>query len=188
MKAKSDETGRSFDLRDLKRESIELQKRGLPFMMASVVLWAMITGIQMTALTTAQKNMGAFFCSVLLMPMAWLFAKFMKADLFAKKDNPINKLGFLCTMNQMLYILIVMWAYSECPDRMIMLYAMIFGAHLLPFGWLYDAREYIVFSVAETVLALVVGLLWGSSAVGILMIASQIVLSVCLWRRNRGRE
>ncbi len=185
MKVQPDAMNRSLCLPELKKENIQSQKRGLPFIMASVVLWALITGIQMTALTTSQKNMGAFCCSVLLMPVACLFAKIMKADLFANKDNPINKLGFLCTMNQLLYILIVMWAFSECPDRMIMLYAMIFGAHLLPFGWLYEAKAYIVLSIAETILALVVGLTFGNAAVGILMVVLGAVLSVRLLVQNK---
>ena len=185
MKVQTDTMNRSLEVTELKMENIKSQKRGLPFIMASVVLWALITGIQMTSFTTSQKNMGAFCCSVLLMPVACLFAKVMKADLFANKDNPINKLGFLCTMNQMLYILIVMWAFSECPDRMIMLYAMIFGAHLLPFGWLYEAKAYIVLSIAETVLALVVGLVFGNAAVGVLMVVLGTVLSVCLLVQNR---
>ena len=88
-------------------------------------------------------------------------------------------------MNQMLYILIVMWAFSECPDRMIMLYAMIFGAHLLPFGWLYEAKAYIVLSIAETILALVVGLTFGNAAVGILMVVLGAVLSVRLLVQNK---
>jgi hypothetical protein len=188
MKVQADVMEKSMDLATLKKENIRSQKRGLPFMMASVVLWALVTGIQMTTLTTAEKNMGAFCCSALMMPVACLFAKLLKAEIFANKDNPINKLGFLCTMNQMLYILIVMWACSECPDRMIMLYAMIFGAHLLPFGWLYETKAYIVLSIAETVLALVVGLMFGSIAVGILMVVSGVILSICLLAKNKRTE
>ena len=119
------------------------------------------------------------------MPLACLFAKILKADIFANKENPINKLGFLCTMNQMLYILIVMWAFSENPGRMVMIFAMIFAAHLLPFGWIYEARAYTVLSVAGTVLALLAGLFFGNAAVGILMVVLETILSVCLLLKNR---
>lgn len=188
MRTKAEAIYKSLELGELKAENIRSQKRGLPFIMASAVLWALITVIQMTALTTYQKNMGTFCCSVLMMPLSCLFAKILKADLFANKENPINKLGFLCTMNQMLYILIVMWAFSESPDRMVMLFAMIFGAHLLPFGWIYESRAYTVLSVAETVLALLAGLLLGSAAVAVLMAVLEILLSVWLLISNRSLE
>lgn len=188
MRTKAEASYKSLELGELKAENIRSQKRGLPFIMASAVLWALITGIQMTALTTDQKNMGTFCCSVLMMPLACLFAKILKADLFANKENPINKLGFLCTMNQMLYILIVMWAFSESPDRMVMLFAMIFGAHLLPFGWIYESRAYTVLSIAETILALLAGLLLGSAAVAVLMAVLEILLSVWLLISNRSLE
>ena len=186
MNKATDASYESRNLGELKMENSTSQKRGLPFILASVVLWALIAGIQLTALSISQKNMGTFCCSVLLMPLACLFAKIIKADLFANKKNPINKLGFLCTMNQMLYILIVMWAFSENPGRMVMLFAMIFAAHLLPFAWIYEARAYAVLSVAGTVLALLTGLLFGNAAVGILMAVLEAILSVCLLLKNRG--
>jgi len=185
MKVQTDAMYGAWELGELKKENSTSQKRGLPFILASVVLWALITGIQLTDLTIPQKNMGTFCCSVLLMPLACLFAKIIKADLFANKKNPINKLGFLCTMNQVLYILIVMWAFSENPGRMVMLFAMIFAAHLLPFAWIYEARAYAVLSVAGTVLALLAGLLFGNAAVGILMVVLEMILSACLLVKNR---
>ena len=96
-------------------------------------------------------------------------------------ENPIAKLGFLATLNQMLYIVIVMWAYSDCPQAMLMIYAMVFGAHLLPFGWLYDTKSYTVVSIVETIAAMVINLVFGAVAMAAFMIVMQIILSIVLF-------
>jgi len=43
-------------------------------------------------------------------------------------------LGVLFSVNQLLYLLIAMWIYPTVPEEMVMVLAMIFGAHLLPYG------------------------------------------------------
>ena len=53
------------------------------------------------------------------------------------KDNPLTALGILFSVNQMLYLLIAMWVYAAVPEKFVIVLAMIFGAHLLPYGWLY---------------------------------------------------
>lgn len=58
------------------------------------------------------------------------------------KDNPLNELGILFSVNQFLYLLIVMWVYQAVLDKMVMVLSIVFGAHLLPFGWLYNSKAY----------------------------------------------
>lgn len=63
-----------------------------------------------------------------------------------------NLLTFCCStplvsLNQMLYLLIALWIYAAVPEKMLMVYAMIFGAHLLPYGWLYQSKSYYLFSL-----------------------------------------
>lgn len=77
-------------------------------------------------------------------PLAWGLSKVLKID-FEGKGNPLSKAGILFSVNQMLYILIAMWVLSAVPEKMLMVYAMIFGAHLMPFSWLYRSRSYMVF-------------------------------------------
>ena len=165
----------------LKKDAIMTQKKGLPFIMASVVIWILIFVLQLGNKGIKATNMLTFMCSCLLMPLAFFFSKIVKADIFQKTDNPINKMGFLCTMNQMLYILIVMWAFSQKPDAMMMLYAMVFGAHLLPFGWLYNSRGYTFASIAETIGALVLTMIFGNAMAAAFMVIMEIVLTVCLF-------
>ena len=165
----------------LKKDAIKTQKKGLPFIMASVVIWMIIFLLQFGDRGIKATNMLTFMCSCLLMPLAFFFSKIVKADIFKKTDNPINKMGFLCTMNQMLYILIVMWAFSQKPDAMMMLYAMVFGAHLLPFGWVYNSRGYTFVSITETIGALILAMSFGNAVAAAFMVIMEVVLTILLF-------
>ena len=165
----------------LKKDAQKAMKKGLPFVLASVVIWGLILVVQSLDLDISVKNMCTFVCCVLLMPLAILFSKIVGADIFRKTPNPVSKLALLNTLNQFLYILIVMWAFSRAPEYMVMVYAMVFGAHLLPFSWAYDNKAYLVISIVETVGALVLYFLLGSIAVAAFIVIGEIVLSTLLW-------
>ncbi|MBP1584654.1 MAG: hypothetical protein ILP17_03080, partial [Lachnospiraceae bacterium] len=134
-------------LNALRKDAAIIQKRGLPFMMASVVLWTAITISRIVMKDINAMNFFTFMVSGFLMPLASIFGKLMKADMYRKSNNPINRLGFLCNINQFLYLPIAMWAYSAHPDSMLLIYAIIFAAHLLPFSWVYDSKIYFYGSV-----------------------------------------
>ena len=57
---------------------------------------------------------------------------------------------------------------------------MIFGAHLLPYGWLYKSKSYIVLSIVIPVAVLFVGVNFPPSFVAGFMIAVEIVFSLLL--------
>ena len=169
-----------MDLDSLRKDCARKQKKGLPFIMASVVIWSLILVFQFTGKAIETINLYSFMSSSLLMPLAFMFSKVTKADIFRKSDNPVNKLGFLCTLNQMLYLVIVMWAFSARPDAMLMLYAIVFGAHLLPFGWVYKSKAYMFIAISETLGALFTGIIWGNSATCIFMLVMEVVLCIFL--------
>ncbi|SEQ01710.1 hypothetical protein SAMN02910369_01052 [Lachnospiraceae bacterium NE2001] len=167
-------------LDELKKDAQEVQKKGLPFMMASVVIWTMILAVQFLNMKMISINFYTFMCSSFLLPLAFGFSKVIKADIFKKTDNPINKLGFICTLNQMLYLVIVMWAFSKSPEAMLLLYAMVFGAHLLPYGWVYDSKAYTAAAIIETIGAMLIFTFVGRYATVLFMIVVQIVVCICL--------
>ena len=169
------------NLEVLKKDASQTQKKGLPYMMASVVIWSLVLVIQFIDRPIMIKNFYTFMCSCLMMPLAYGFSKVVGANIFKKMVNPIAKLGFLCTMNQNLYILIVMWASSVHPEAMLMLYCMVFGAHLLPFGWIYDNRAYTFISITEAIGAFFVTLFFGNAATAALLVILQIVLCILLY-------
>ena len=167
-------------INELRHEASVIQKKGAPFMMASVIIWIMITIIRLLPVSLYRMNLLTFCCSVLLIPLTLLFSKIIGADIFKKTDNPVNKLGILCTANQMLYILIAMWAFSMNPESMLMIYAMIFGAHLLPFSWIYESRTYLVMSIVATIGSLITACVFGGVVMSAFMIFCQVITSVLL--------
>ncbi len=166
--------------RELKTEAMILQKKGLPFMMASVVIWTAVTIVRTLPVDVMTKNLYTFYCPGLLIPCVVIFSLMIGARPFSKRQNPFNKLGLLNTMNQMLYLLIVMWAFNQKPEAMLMLFAMVFGAHLLPFAWLYESKTYLVMSLVTTIGSMLISIFAPELYVGIFMIVCQIVMSVLL--------
>ena len=153
-----------MSLDELRNDIIVKQKKGLPFILTSVVIWLLITVVAALDINIAMKNILVFCCSMPMLPLSWLIGKKIGVDIFSK-DNELGNLGFLFTMNQILYLLIVIWVFNSVPDKMIMVYAMVFGAHLLPYSWLYKSKAYRVFAIIIPVLSLVLGNLFGGFVV-----------------------
>ncbi|MBR2205579.1 MAG: hypothetical protein IKH35_01535 [Prevotella sp.] len=170
-----------MELNELIKDCACRQKKGLHFILTSILIWAMICAVHLTDMPINTKNLITFCCSAVLFPMAWMLSKVLKID-FEGKGNPLTKAGILFSINQMLYILIVMWVYAAVPEKMVMVYAMVFGAHLMPFSWLYDSRSYMVFSIVVPILSLIVGLIYPPAVLAALMIVIEAVFSVCLFQ------
>jgi len=166
--------------RELKTEAMILQKKGLPFMMASVVIWTAVTIVRTLPVDVMTKNLYTFYCPGLMIPCVLIFSLMIGARPFSKRKNPFNKLGLLNTMNQMLYLLIVMWAFSQKPEAMLMLFAMVFGAHLLPFAWLYESKTYLVTSIVTTFGSMILSIFVPELYVGLFMIVCQTVMCILL--------
>ena len=170
-----------MELNELIKDCARRQKKGLHFILTSILIWAMICAVHLTDMPINLKNLITFCCSAVLFPMAWMLSKVLKID-FEGKGNPLTKAGILFSINQMLYILIVMWVYAAVPEKMVMVYAMVFGAHLMPFSWLYDSRSYMVFSVVVPILSLIVGLIYPPAVLAAMMIVVEATFSVCLYQ------
>lgn len=173
-----------MNLEELRLNCAIKQKRGLHFILASIIIWFAVLIIHLTSLPILTKNLFTFCCTAPLMPLAFFISKIVKVD-FQNKENPLTNLGILFSANQMLYLLIAMWVYPTVPEKMLMVIAMIFGAHLLPYSWLYKSKSYMVFSIIVPILALIVGLNFKPYILAILMIVIEILFSGCLIMENR---
>jgi len=173
-----------MELNELFKDCSQRQKKGLHFIMASVVVWGLILGVHLTGITIEQKNLFTFCCSAVLFPLAWMISKMLHID-FEGKGNPLTKAGILFSVNQMLYILIAMWVYAAVPDKMLMVYSMIFGAHLMPFSWLYQSKSYLVMSIVIPILSLIIGLVYPPFVLAVLMVVVEIVFSICLYIESK---
>jgi hypothetical protein len=168
-----------MNLDEMRLDGAIKQKKGLPFILASVIIWSAILVLHLTPLPILTKNLLTFCITAPLMPLAYLISKMIKVD-FTNKGNPLTNLGVLFSVNQILYLLIAMWIYNAVPEKMVMILAMIFGAHLLPYGWLYQSKSYMVFSVVIPIAVLFVGVTFPPSFVAGFMIAVEIVFSLLL--------
>ena len=135
--------------------------------------------IHMTDLPILTKNMLTFCATAPLVPIAYLISRLIKVE-FSDRKNPLNQLGLLFSLNQMIYLLIAMWVYSAVPDKMVMVIAMIFGAHLLPYAWLYSSRIYGIMSIIVPISALIVGINFEAYILAILMLIYEVVFSLVL--------
>ena len=170
----------SMELNELIKDCSKRQKKGLHFILASIFIWCLIMIVHLTDLSIELKNLITFCCSAVLFPLAWMFSKWLKID-FEGKGNPLTKAGILFSVNQLLYILIVMWAFSVVPESMVMIYAMVFGAHLMPFSWLYQSKSYLVLSIFIPIFALIIGLIYPPQVLAGLMAIIEVVFAICLF-------
>ncbi len=173
-----------MSLEELKKDCSKKQRKGIHFIIASVIIWCMVLMVQLTNLPILTKNLLTFCCTAPLLPLSFLVSKILGIQ-FQDKSNPLNNLGILFSVNQMIYLLIAMWIYPTLPDKMLMVIAMIFGAHLLPFGWLYDSKTYMGLSVIIPILSLIVGLNFDNYILAIMMIVIEIVFSILLSIENK---
>lgn len=168
-----------MNLEELRNDLSLEQKKGLPFIGASVFIWILVFIVTRLNLPIGTKNFLVFCCSCPLMPLAYVLGKLLKVDLFSKK-NPLSKLGFLFTCNQFVYLLIVMWVFNSVPEKMVMVYAMVFGAHLMPYSWIYKSKSYMVASIILPIIALVIGCKFSSSILAFSFVIFELVLVVTL--------
>ena len=169
-----------MNLEDLRNDIALKQKKGLPFICASVVIWLLMLIVIMLDLPQGKENFLVFCCSAPLMPISWGIGKVLKVDIF-DKSNPLGNVGFLFTCNQFLYLLIVMWVFNAVPDKMVMVYAMVFGAHLLPYSWLYKSISYRVFSIVIPIMALIAGCMFSAFTVAITLLVVECMFVAALF-------
>lgn len=166
-------------LENLRTDLAITQKKGLPFIGASVVIWALILIATRLPLPLNTRNFVVFCCSCPLMPLAYFLGRVLKVDLF-DKQNPLSKLGFIFTCNQLVYLLIVMWVFNAMPDKMVMVYAMVFGAHLMPYSWIYKSKSYLIVSIVLPIAALVIGCMFSASILAFVFVVFELVLVLTL--------
>ena len=168
-----------MNLEELRTDCAIKQKKGLHIIIASVIIWLLALCVHLTTLPILTKNLLTFCCTAPLLPMSFFISKFLKID-FQNKGNPLTALGVLFSVNQILYLLIAMWIYPTIPEKMLMVMVIIFGAHLMPYSWLYKSKSYFAFSIIIPVVALAVGLMFEPYILAIVMIGFEILFCILL--------
>lgn len=160
-----------------KKEYAASQKYGAHFISASLIIWIFITVVNFLDITQYYKNVLSLYSSAVLVPLALLFSKIYKIK-FSDKDNPLNSAGLVFALNQMLYLLIVILVWLIKPEQMLTAYAIVVGAHFLPYSWLYDSVTYRIVAIVIPVAAILLSLLQLSFAVPIMMVVADVVMIV----------
>ena len=142
----------------------------------------------LTELDTGTKNIIAMCCSALLMPVGMLFGKIIKVNIFSK-ENPLSGLSVVAALNQLLYLPAVLWAMYAVPDKMIMVYAIVVGAHFLPYYWIYFSPTYFYAAIVIPIVSLVLGIYTSQAIVCLAFVAFDllIILLLCLENRQAAR-
>jgi hypothetical protein len=168
-----------MNIEEMRLDSAIKQKKGLHFILASIIIWCVVLAIHLTSLPILSKNLLTFCFTTPIVPLAFMISKIIKVD-FTNKGNPLTNLGVLFSVNQMLYLLIAMWVYPTTPEKLVMILAIIFGAHLMPYGWLYNSKSYMVLSVVIPIVALLVGINFEPYVVAAVMLVIEIIFSLLL--------
>ena len=87
-----------MNLDELRMDGSIKQKKGLHFILASVIIWIAVLIIHSTALPILTKNLLTFCFTAPLLPLAYFISKLIKVD-FQNKSNPLNNLGVLFSLN-----------------------------------------------------------------------------------------
>ena len=169
-----------MDLNDLRTDCALKQKKGLHIIMASVIIWIAVLCVHLTQLPILTKNFITYCCPAPLLPISYLISKMIKVD-FQNKSNPLTNLGVLFSINQILYLIIAMWVYPTIPEKMLMVIAIIFGAHLMPYSWLYRSKSYFFLSIVIPIAAFMIGLNFEPFILAAFMIIIEIMFCMLLF-------
>lgn len=171
------------DLTELKRQYARSQKCGAHFISASLIIWIFISAVNWMDMTQYYKNVLSLYSSALLVPLALVFSKIYKIR-FSDKENPLNYAGLLFALNQMLYLLAVILVWLVKPEQMITAYAIVVGAHFLPYSWLYDSLTYRVVAILIPVAAFLLAVLHRTMYIPLMMVLCDTAMIVVFLGRK----
>lgn len=145
---------------ELQKWKLELAlkaKRGVDFIVAASIVWFFIGYIWSMDMTAYNKSVWTFIVGSLLLPLAFGFSKILRTD-WKVKNNPLQSLGLWLNFAQLFYFPFLVFILLTLPDYFIMTYAIITGAHLFPYAWLYDDNIYAITSGTISLGSLIIGL------------------------------
>jgi hypothetical protein len=144
-------------LDEIRNELSAQAKNGIDFTLAASVIWLVIAYIWTLKFTAYNKSIFVFIAGAPLLPLAWFFSGLLKTN-WKIKDNPLQPLGLWLNFAQLLYFPFLIFTMIKMPEYFIMVYAIITGAHLFPYGWFYKTNWYSIFSGFIAVGVLILGL------------------------------
>ena len=152
-----------MDLTELRQDLALRNKNGLPFLLSAMIVWVLITGLFTLPLELRFQNIGMLMLTGIMFPLAIGLSSLLKTD-WKSEGNPLAGLGLILNVAQFMYFPLVFWAFGVHPEAMLLVFAVITGAHLFPYGWLYMTKAYYILAPVMAVAASAIG--WGISSSG----------------------
>ncbi|MBR4434797.1 MAG: hypothetical protein IKS90_01725 [Clostridia bacterium] len=165
---------------ELRGDISRSQKKGLHFIMTAVTTWALYTLINFLPLSLGTRNILCVICAALFAFFAQIYARLIRVK-FSDPSEPLMTLALMIALAQMLYIPISVWAFYVYPEKMLMMIAIVSGAHLLPFAWLYRSKAYLIFSILIPLIAIVIGWLYPPSVLAPVMLPVSALFCTLLY-------
>lgn len=165
---------RSFE--ELKLELKTKARCGLEFMFAASVIWMAAFVIwRYLPYASYEKSVFTFIVGGLMLPLALALSKLFKTT-WKIKDNPLQPLGMWLNFAQLIYFPFLFFILVKYPDYFIMAYAIITGAHLFPYAWLYDEKIYAFAAIGISVSVMLMALIMPVTLIYYIPLATSIAL------------
>lgn len=166
-----------LSLGELKSELQIKAKNGIDFIIAGGTLWLLIFFIWLQDFTSYNKSILTFIAAAIMLPLAFGFSKVLKTN-WKIKDNPLQPLGLWLNFAQLIYFPILIFTLIKYPDNFILVYAIITGAHLFPYAWLYDEMGYATAAILISVGSLVIALAADSTMIWLIPLYTSCTLFI----------
>lgn len=145
------------EFQNLKLELSVKGKKGSAFIMASSISWFIITFIWSTQMDISNKSVMTFVVGIIAIPLGFACSKLLKTN-SKILNNPLQPLVLWLNFAQLFYFPFLVYVLLMLPDYFVMTYAIITGAHLFPYAWLYDDNIYAIMAGIISASSLIIGL------------------------------
>ncbi len=172
----------------LKTELQLKAKNGIDFIAAAGLVWFLIYIIWTLDHTAFNRAIFTFMVGAVLLPLAFGLSKVFKTQ-WKIKGNPLQPLGLWLNFAQLVYFPFLFFLLINKPDHFVMGYAIITGAHLFPYAWLYNEMGYAVVAVLISMGSFFIALNVGVDKISYIPLVTSIVLLLfAAWIYKRIRK
>ena len=152
-------------------------RNGIDFTLSATIIWGLVAYIWTLPISSYNKSVLVFMVSSLLLPTALGLSKLLKTQ-WKIEENPLQPLGLWLNFAQLFYFPFLIFTLVKMPDYFIMTYAIITGAHLFPYAWLYKTKWYAIFAGVIAVGALILALMLPKTQMYYIALITSLLLLV----------
>lgn len=141
---------------DLLRDQYCIEtKKGIGFILSATIFWVLMVPVFFFE-NSILRIICYFAGGACIFPLGLLISKLLKALDYS--DKSLGALGMILNAVQFLYFPIVWGAIFYQIEALPWFLAVISGAHLLSFGWLYRSKTYVISAIVISIGSAVIGI------------------------------